>query len=397
MMVSRTPGHGSLGPLLLALAAALPSCAQAPQRGEEGADPSKREVLLEGAAAGWRAALVHDNDGVGIWTCEAIQVFPQYGTPEAIGLDDKGRCWVLVHYSGKWTPMQVVDDGLWLGGLDQADLDPRHPGPELYVGGRLGRLYAVRGHRNGVLDAQFLAETGGLEIHTLLSADWRGRGEELLVFTRPGRAFLAYYDESGDFQLEDLGEMPGRMRDAQVLPARGGGPRLASVCRDGALRVCEFVDGVPEWTEVHRLGVGLGRLAIRQDADGAGVVLYSTVDDGRVFRHEEATDGSWSHEAIYRGPMGPRGVAVGRFDPDPEVETVAVFGYSSKVELLRRGAEGWAVETLFTDRDKGHWLAAGEFDGRNDTDELLFSGYGARMVMLARDPTQGDGAAVRRD
>jgi hypothetical protein len=47
------------------------------------------------------------------------------------------------------------------------------------------------------------------------------------------------------------------------------------------------------------------------------------------------------------------------------------------------------VETIFEDREKGHWLEAVEIDGRNSTDELLASGYGARIVALARPPGHG--------
>jgi len=97
-------------------------------------------------------------------------------------------------------------------------------------------------------------------------------------------------------------------------------------------------------------------------------------------------DDSWSSELIYAGPQGPRGIAVGRFHEDPDLESVAVFGYSARVELLTRGPAGWELETLFVDRDKGHWLTVAELDGRNGTDELVLSGYGARVVLLARPP-----------
>jgi hypothetical protein len=47
------------------------------------------------------------------------------------------------------------------------------------------------------------------------------------------------------------------------------------------------------------------------------------------------------------------------------------------------------VETTFTDREKGHWIAAGELDGRNTTDELACCGFGGRIVMLFRPPGCG--------
>ena len=56
--------------------------------------------------------------------------------------------------------------------------------------------------------------------------------------------------------------------------------------------------------------------------------------------------------------MGPRGLAAGRFGVDPEAETVAVFGYSGRIELLELGAGGWSASAIFTARDRGHWLAS---------------------------------------
>ena len=57
--------------------------------------------------------------------------------------------------------------------------------------------------------------------------------------------------------------------------------------------------------------------------------------------------------------------------------------------MSRAGAEPWRVETVFGSDDQGHWLTVGELDGRNGTDELVASGYGARMVLLSRPPGYG--------
>jgi hypothetical protein len=135
--------------------------------------------------------------------------------------------------------------------------------------------------------------------------------------------------------------------------------------------------------------MGMGRLALAPASTGAGPVLYATHDDGRILRAARGAGGAWRTEVIYHGPLGPRGVVAGPFDEDPAVETVAVFGYSGKVELLTRGPEGWRAETIFEDRDKGHWLAVAELDGRNGTREILTSGYSGRIVLLSRPPGYG--------
>lgn len=201
------------------------------------------------------------------------------------------------------------------------------------------------------------------------------------------------------FELELLEQIPGRVRDALVLPARAGDRvEIATVGRHGRLELLRFDDGKPAWTTVFETTMGLGRIALRDARDGEPLVLYSSADDGMIRRHERANDGAWKHEAVYAGPQGPRGLCAGRFDADPAVETIAVFGYSSKVELLSRKAGGaWSATTIFEDRDMGHWITAGELDQRNGTDELVASGYGGRIVLLSRPAGYGladRGAAI---
>ena len=389
--------------LVLAMAAASPlvSCCSStpsdPSTGEREADellgPFRDarvgETLLAGAAEGWQASLVIDNGDTGIWTVDSFQVFPQYGCPEVVGLDDAGRCWILVSYSGKWTPRPLIGEGEWLGGLAHGDLDPRVPGAELYTGGRKGELYQVVSYSNGTLDYRRIGTLPGREIHTLIvgDVDPRVEGRELLVLTRPGGLWRSTPDgPDGTFRMVDLGDPGGRVRDAVPLPGPAGSvARVACVSRAGWLRILTLGPDGPRWKSVYEASMGMGRLALRGGPPGEPAVLYSTHDDGRILRHEERRDGSWRTEVIHVSAQGPRGFAWGRLDRDPDVETVATFGYGRDVELLTRTPEGWRAEILFRDRDKGHWLAAAELDGRNDTSEILLSGYGARIVLLARE------------
>jgi len=134
------------------------------------------------------------------------------------------------------------------------------------------------------------------------------------------------------------------------------------------------------------------RSAARPTPTGEPEVVYVARTDGLILRFAERDDGGWSREMIYAGPQGPRGLAAGRFDADPRVETVAVFGYSKKVQLLsRRPGEPWRAETIYTDFGGGHWLAAGELDGRNATDELVGGGFSYHVFMVAREPGYGLG------
>jgi hypothetical protein len=352
-------------------------------------DPRQGEVPLP-SPGGWNASLVLDNQGVGVWTVKCFPFFRQFGCPELVAVDDRGRLQVLVSYSGRWTPRTTIHEGTWLGGLAYGDVDPRFEGGEIYTGGLLGNLYQVLPKQHGMMDARLIAQMPGHEIHTIVAGRVDGRvpGPVLLVFTRPGGLYrLRPTGPHGTWEKDFLGELPGRVRDAVVLPpGEGESVEIATVSRDGALRVCS--DGLTKVMVPHRTTMGMGRLALRPGSTARSTVLYATLDDGRVLRHERKVAG-WTTETIYAGPQGLRGVAAGRFHQDAAVETVAVYGYAGKVQLLTRGEKGWSVETLFVNDRKGHWLCAAELDGRNATDELVASGFGGRVVLLARPPGYG--------
>lgn len=365
-----------------------------PQAASVAPDPSKDEVAL-GSMSGWDASLVIDNGKTGIWTVKAFKVFPHYGATEIVGLDDFGRCHVLWSYSGKWTPVTAIADGTWLGGLDQGDLDPRIPGSELYTGGKAGNLYQVVAHPNTLLDNRMIARFPGQELHTIVAGEFDPfhAGNELAVFTNLGGLFEMAPRADGMDGFEVLREqrLPGRVRDAVLLPVVPSSPaRIATVSRSGSFDILSWNEQGAQDRTIHSAAMGMGRLALRPTGIGEPVVIYTTQDDGMIWRHEELTPGGdWKSEAIYAGHQGPRGVVSGHFDADPAAETIAIFGYSERVELLTRTASGWRAETIFEDRDKGHWITRLEIDGRNGTDEIACSGYGARIVLLSRPPGYG--------
>ncbi len=355
-------------------------CAAAP--GEANKDPREGRVVLPGTA-GWDASLVIDNKGVGIWTVDSFQVFDQYACPEVVGLDNDGRCHVLVSYSGRWTPITAVHDTKWLGGLAHGDIDPRTAGTEIYVGSQRGNLYQIVAYPHTALDNRLIAHFPGREIHTIIAGDLdpRTKGRELLVFTRPGGLFrITPTGPDGQWETTHLQDLPGRVRDAVVY-----GDSIATVSRIGRLALLRITDSGPTWETVYESAMGMGRITW---SPARADVLYTTHDDGRILRHERGATG-WNTTTIFLGPEGPRGIAAGRFDADPDVETVAVFGYSGKVQLLSRGSGPWKVETLFQDSDKGPWLAVAEVDGRNATQELISSGYSGRIVLLSRPAGYG--------
>jgi hypothetical protein len=358
--------------------------------GDDNEDPRDGRVTLPGRS-GWDASLVLDNKGVGIWTVDSFPVFPQYACPEVVGLDNDGRCHVLVSYSGRWTPITAVHDTKWLGGLAHGDVDPRTDGTEIYVGSQRGNLYQIVAYPQTALDNRLIAHFRGREVHTIVAGDVDPRtdGRELLVFTRPGGLFrVTPTGKDGKWETTHLQDLDGRVRSAVKI-----GDAIATVSRTGKLALLRMTKDGPKWETVYQAKMGMGRIAFAPERPN---VLYTTHDDGRILRHERR-EGGWRTEVIYLGPEGPRGVAAGRFDADPDVETVAVFGYSGKVQLLTRRADGWHVDTLFQDKDKGHWLAVAEVDGRNATREIISSGYSGRIVLLSRPAGYGRNEACDED
>lgn len=355
-------------------------------------DPTKAEVKLS-ALSGWNATLVMDQGPVGIWTVAEVKAFPAYACPEIAALDDRGRLHLLWSYSGKWTPVTTVNDGKWLGGFVHGDLDPRLAGPEIYVGSQNGNVWQVTTHEPVFCSSRLVAQIPGREIHTLVGGDLDPAtpGSELLAFTNPGGLYLLRPKSDGEaWTTTPLGDLRGRIRDAVLLPEEAGRSReIATVGRHGRFEILTLAAGVPAWSVVHEAPMGMGRVALRSDARPESVVAYTVADDGRVWRHERNAAREWRTELIYVGDQGMRGCAAGRFDADPAVETVAVYGYFKRVELLSKRDGVWRAETLFVDRDAGHWITRGEYDGRNATDELVATGYSGRIVLLSRPPGYG--------
>lgn len=381
----------SIALLVLFVTTAVCSASAAPQDKAK-SDPRRAEVPLP-ARGGWHARLVYRGDS-GIWCVGTIKCLPRQVTPEIFALDDRGRCTILSSYSGTWSPIPTTEDGGWLGALVMADLDPTEPGEEMYAAGRRGNVYQFLQHERAAFDVRLMAQIPGEEIHTLVAGDLvvERAGPELLAFTAQGDVVELRFDpERRRFETIARAKLPGRVRQAVLLPRVGEEPAtIAAVGGFGALVLLRMGTGGLKVHEIAREPAGLGRLALRRPESEKPLVLYVGRDDGMILRFERGEGAAWRREAIYAGPQGTRGVAAGRFDADPDVETVAVFGYSTRVQLLsRKVGEAWRVETIFTDVDRGHWLEAAELDGRNVTDELIGSGFGKRVFLLSRPPGYG--------
>lgn len=352
------------------------------------------------AAPGWRAAVIHQADS-GVWYAHVDKVVDAYGQNEVIAADDKGRHLLLSVYSGQWTAQSVVCDGLWLAPTKSADVDPRVPGRELYAGGRAGSLHRTilrsQPFAKFTLESVEIGHAAGEEFHSVLAADLvpERAGDEVLAFGITGAVFLLVPAgaDGNAFSMTKIGTVPGRVRDTVVLPAGDGAPPVVlGVSRSGDLLRMQVQGNAL----VHRVLLhedsGLGRIAASPVARD---VVYVTRDDGLVVRATLRGEAAAERQPVFAGDQGLRGIAAGRFFADGR-EALAVYGYGKQVHLLAREPDGtFDVEVLFTGAQKGHWLCAGELDGRNTTDELVATGFDGQVVLLARDPGYGLSAPVR--
>ncbi len=369
-------------------------------------DPTKGEIRLSGSAPGWDAFHLFTTD---CWRIHALGgglLTKYYGSPQVVVLDEKGRCVILQSDSGKWSPQIVVEDGKSCSAWATGDIDPRIDGTEIYVGSGGGNVYQVvhQGRRGWV--TEMVASIPDASLSKLIIGDVAPSrpGDELIAVTNNGPVYEIHPGPTKDkpFTFELIGDLGSRCRDAVLLPADGKRPaRIAALLQTGEVALMTRTETGFDRKPMCNEPMSIARIArkptVRRNAPGGvespGVepeVVYVARTDGLILRFSERQDGSWMRDMIYAGPTGTRGLAAGRFDLDPRTETVAVFGYSKKVQLLSaRPGEPWKVETIYTDFGGGHWLAAVELDGRNTTDELVGGGFSFHVFMLARAPGYG--------
>ncbi|MCU0863819.1 MAG: ABC transporter substrate-binding protein [Planctomycetes bacterium] len=339
------------------------------------------------AASGWQAERIHHSDG-GVWYAHIDKVVADFGQNEVIAADDKGRVLLLTVYSGQWTANAVVGDGQWLAPTRSADVDPRWPGREIYAGGRGGSVHRVvlrpQPFARFTLESREIGHAAGEEFHAVVAADLvPGGSAELLAFGITGAVFQLRPEGDGHaFAMRQVGKVPGRVRDVAIVPdAAGGAASMYAVSRSGDLLRLRLQGEALQAESLLREDSGLGRITLAKDRPG---VLYVTRDDGVVVRAAIAADGKLQRQAIFAGGQGLRGIAAGRFFADGR-ESVAAYGYERNVHLIARQGDGpWQSEVVFASAQKGHWLVAGELDGRNGTDELIATGFDGDIVLLAR-------------
>ena len=397
------PGRAGAGrpALLLALALGI-GCRSGPEvlRIPPATDGRAQGSTAPALAQGWRSDLLLDLAPTGIWFAAPFDLYPQYAEPEVLALDDLGRAHVVISYGGRWTLQSTGPEGSWLGTAGQGDVDGRIPGPEAYLGAESGRVWQLVTHRReGVLDRRLVAQLDGRAVHALAVGRFGPLPGQVsvLVFTEPAEAWrLTPRPDRDGFEAELLDGLDGRIRQALTVSGADGRDRVLCASRAGWVGWYDPLATAPERLRpLHRLGFGRGRVVLARGSTFESGRAFSTAEDGTIWEHRWSVDQAPSNQLVYRGPQGPRGIAVGRFDPQTSGDQVAIFGYSGQVELLRPGSDPaalWSSEVLLEDRTpdgvlhRGHFLSSAELDGRNSTDELLLCGFSGRLTLLARLP-----------
>ena len=90
------------------------ACTSSPEQ-LPGGDPSKGEIRVPGTAPGWEAFHIYTTDTWRLHCVGADFITGYYGSPQAVVLDEKGRCVLLQLDSGKWSAQVVVEDGKHTG------------------------------------------------------------------------------------------------------------------------------------------------------------------------------------------------------------------------------------------------------------------------------------------
>ncbi len=368
-------------------------------------DPSKGEIRLSGSAPGWDAFHLFTTD---CWRLHALgggMLTNYYGSPQVVVLDEKGRCIILQSDSGKWSSTVVVEDGRSCSAWAHGDVDPRVEGTEVYVGGGSGNVYQVVHQGRKGWSTVMVGTIPDASLSKFIVGDVNGAhpGNEMIALTNNGPIYEIRVDAKDQgFVFEQIGDLGSRCRDAVLLPGDSRKPpRVAALLQTGEVALVTRTEKGFDRKPLCSEPMSIARIARKPTAkrtgpggvEGGGAepeVVYVARTDGLILRFAERPDGTWMRDMIYAGPTGPRGLAAGNFDSDPRTETVAVFGYSKKVQLLTaRPGEPWHVETIHTDFGGGHWLAAVELDGRNSTDELVGGGFSFHVFMVARTPGYG--------
>ncbi|MCA8966845.1 MAG: ABC transporter substrate-binding protein, partial [Planctomycetes bacterium] len=235
------------------------------------------------------------------------------------------------------------------------------------------------------VESREIGHVGEVEFHTVLTGNLSpAPGDEALAFAITGPVYqLVPEGDAGAFVLRQVADVGGRVRDAVVVPGAGGAATILGVSRRGDLLSMRLGPRGLEHRVLLHEDSGLGRICRSPTMPG---VFYVTRDDGVLLRVALGAGGAVDRQVVLATEQGLRGVAAGRFFADGR-ESVAVYGYGKKVQLVSRAAgASWQVEDLYCGVQKGHWLVAGELDGRNGTDELLATGFDGEMIVLAREP-----------
>jgi hypothetical protein len=375
---------------LAALGPAVAQSGTGPQLRLLDVPPPPQVPAMPKVATGWSLAPVQNRES-GVWYLKLADVVDPLGGLELLAGDDRGAFVLYTCYSGNWTAHECTPDGQWLAPTGPVDVDPRVPGREMYAGGKGGSLHQItlrdQPFARFVPESREIGHVAGAEFHCVVAADLAPTpGDELLAFSVDGRAFAVEPDgPGGAFLVRQVADTGGRVRDVVVVVGAEG-PTMYGVSRCGDfLAMRRTGDGLTVKTLL-REDNGLGRIA---QAPGRPGVFYLTRDDGVLLRVAVAADGTVAREVVLVTDMGLRGVAAGRFFADGR-EAVAVYGYGKKVLLASRGeGAAWQAEEIYVGGQKGHWLVAGELDGRNGTDELVLAGFDGEVAVLAREVGYG--------
>lgn len=269
-----------------------------------------------------------------------------------------------------------------------ADLDPRLPGNELYLGGGDGGTggEVLQAHKKGgTWNVRSIWKGDGF-VHAfgVLPPAKNGEAPELIIPTYSGKVMGLLPSEGDRWNERLLHQEPlegdsSRFLLKDLVVGRIGGMdgRYIFVVSKAGRGVLIDADHLGSAQVLHVEKGGIARV----DMDANGTV-YGACNSGNVLKFSH--DGSgWHIDTLYRDINELRGVGCGRFPTRAGGAPVAIFGYSGFVRALFPEVIGWDSHTLFRDIEKAHSLDVADVIADNTSDEILIGGYSGRMILLS--------------
>lgn len=306
---------------------------------------------------------------------------------EVLVLSGEGHVAVISKTPIGWDSKIIFKHSGELVGAAIADLDEKHKGNEVFVGGEGGTIEMI--YPNDLKHSTIFDK--GTSIHGLAAGDVMKAtaGDELVAVDNSGQTFVIYKDGQ-NWNWKEIFNDPNRMRDSIIaeLDANHPGDEILAVGSSGHAMMIWEEDGNWKHKSIWKSAKGLGRITCgKVGANNKDLKVVIAGDSGEVVLLEREKEG-WKGKVIFKDDDQLRGIAIGDVYPLSEGNEIATFGYSKNVFVLYEKDGQWNKILAWTDDDRAHGLACGEFDSSSELEELSAVGYSKKTTKISYAETE---------